>query len=102
MSNLKNPYSCIGIVFQIDSRSIPHLLTKELHYELRGLKRRLKYEFWITAFTRIGEGQSTSVISLNVSTQGKLKILLINYKKQFMSCRIHHSVHLYRYSFKKF
>ncbi|GAB6033414.1 Down syndrome cell adhesion molecule-like protein 1 [Chamberlinius hualienensis] len=39
----------------------------ELLLEVKGLKRHVQYDFWVTASTSIGEGQSTKVISQNTS-----------------------------------
>lgn len=44
------------------------LLSQNHHYEAKDLSTRETYEAWITASTRIGEGQSTPVIKLTPSS----------------------------------
>lgn len=44
------------------------LLSQNHHYEAKDLNTRETYEAWITASTRIGEGQSTPVIKLTPSS----------------------------------
>lgn len=56
---------------QVDSRSVTHSPAAPLQYSLPGLKRRLRYEFWVTAFTKVGEGQSTPVATVTPASKGK-------------------------------
>ncbi|XP_046406478.1 Down syndrome cell adhesion molecule-like protein Dscam2 isoform X2 [Ischnura elegans] len=51
----------------VDSRA---LHTPHLEMEVTELKRRARYEFWVTAFTKVGEGQSTPVASASPTPQG--------------------------------
>ncbi|CAG2054394.1 unnamed protein product, partial [Timema podura] len=60
---------------QVDVRSISHHSPSHLQYQLPGLKKRLFYEFWITAFTKVGEGQSSPVVSLTPSSKVKASIV---------------------------
>ncbi|GLG97376.1 Protein sidekick [Gryllus bimaculatus] len=47
---------------QVDTRYFAHTSTLHLQYQLTGLKRQLRYEFWVTAFTKVGE-VSAGIIS---------------------------------------
>nr|CAD7426256.1 unnamed protein product [Timema monikensis] len=60
---------------QVDVRSISHHSPSHLQYQLPGLKKRLFYEFWVTAFTKVGEGQSSPVVSLTPSSKVKASIV---------------------------
>ncbi|XP_066996259.2 cell adhesion molecule Dscam2 [Anabrus simplex] len=60
---------------QVDARSIPHLITSRLQYQLPGLKRQLRYEFWVTAFTKVGEGKSTAVAPLTAATKVTARVV---------------------------
>lgn len=51
------------------------LPAQHLHYEAVGLKKRESYEAWVTAATKVGQGQSTSVIQLNPSSIGECSLL---------------------------
>lgn len=46
----------------------------ESHYQATNLQKGEAYEFWITAFTRIGEGQSTQVVYATISNRGRSTI----------------------------
>ncbi|GLH12136.1 Down syndrome cell adhesion molecule-like protein Dscam2 [Gryllus bimaculatus] len=37
--------------------------SQDTMYEAKGLRQHVKYQFWVTAFTRVGEGQSSPVVS---------------------------------------
>ncbi|XP_066995296.2 cell adhesion molecule Dscam2 [Anabrus simplex] len=39
------------------------------HYEVHDLHKGESYEFWVTAFTRVGEGQSTPVVHATISNK---------------------------------
>jgi hypothetical protein len=45
------------------------------HYEVQDLHKSEAYEFWVTALTRVGEGQSTPVVYATINNQGTLQIL---------------------------
>ncbi|XP_049782628.1 Down syndrome cell adhesion molecule-like protein Dscam2 [Schistocerca cancellata] len=62
---------------QVDARSALHLSMSDLRFTLPGVKRRLRYEFWVTAFTKIGEGQSTPVAS--VTPESKVRAGIISF-----------------------
>lgn len=57
---------------QIDIRNMQHPSGSldHLRYTLPGLKKRHIYEFFITAFTKVGEGQSTAVVRVTPSNKG--------------------------------
>jgi len=48
-----------------------------MSFEASGLVKQDPYEFWVTASTNIGEGQSTKSIVIAPSTRG---ILFVNLK----------------------
>lgn len=50
---------------------IPNLKNQNLSYQAKNLDSNLKYEFWVTAFTIIGEGQPSKKITVSPSTSGK-------------------------------
>lgn len=50
---------------------VPNLKNQNLSYQAKSLDNNLKYEFWVTAFTTIGEGQSSKKITVSPSTSGK-------------------------------
>lgn len=37
--------------------------SQQTNYEAKGLQSHMEYQFWVTANTRIGEGQSSRVVS---------------------------------------
>lgn len=39
-------------------------------YEAKGLQPHVEYQFWITASTRIGEGQSSRVVTQVATSRG--------------------------------
>ena len=47
------------------------LTAQYLHHEATGLKLRESYEAWVTASTKMGQGPSTPVIKLQLSSTGK-------------------------------
>lgn len=41
-------------------------------YEAKGLQQQIEYQFWVTASTKVGEGQSSKVITqILTSSRGK-------------------------------
>lgn len=48
-----------------------HLPPTQMHYQATDLHKGEAYEFWVTAFTRVGEGQSTKVMYGTISNRGK-------------------------------
>lgn len=46
------------------------LPAQHLYYEASGLNRRETYEAWVTASTKVGQGQSTAVVQLVPSSTG--------------------------------
>lgn len=46
------------------------LTAQYLHHEATGLKLRESYEAWVTASTKMGQGPSTPVIKLQLSSTG--------------------------------
>lgn len=43
----------------------------QMHYQMSELRKGEAYEFWVTAFTKVGEGQSTQVVYFTISNKGK-------------------------------
>ncbi|KAG8327860.1 hypothetical protein J6590_009663 [Homalodisca vitripennis] len=62
---------------QIDIKNMqqPPSSLDHLRYTFPGLKKRHVYEFFVTAFTKVGESQSTSVASVTPSTKVNAGIL---------------------------
>jgi len=52
-----------------------HVSPMNTHYEAQDLHKSEAYEFWVTAFTRVGEGQSTPVVYATINNQGTLQII---------------------------
>lgn len=50
---------------------IPNIRNQNLSFQAKGLDSNLKYEFWVTAATTIGEGQPSKKVSVSPSTSGK-------------------------------
>jgi hypothetical protein len=50
---------------------IPNLRNQNLSYQAKNLDSNLKYEFWVTAATTIGEGQPSKKVTVSPSTSGK-------------------------------
>lgn len=63
---------------QLDIKNMQHPpgSLDHLRYTLPGLKKRHTYEFFVTAFTKVGEGQSTSVVGVAPNPKGKAIIIL--------------------------
>lgn len=41
------------------------------HFQTSELRKGEAYEFWVTAFTKVGEGQSTQVVYSTISSKGE-------------------------------
>lgn len=50
---------------------VPNLRNQNLSYQAKNLDSNLKYEFWVTAATTIGEGQASKKVTVSPSTSGK-------------------------------
>lgn len=46
-------------------------------FEMKSIQHQVEYQFWITAVTRVGEGQSSSVVSQVSSNKSKLCAVFI-------------------------
>lgn len=46
----------------------------QTHYQTSELRKGEAYEFWVTAFTKVGEGQSTQVVYSTISNRGERTI----------------------------
>ncbi|GLG97350.1 Down syndrome cell adhesion molecule-like protein Dscam2, partial [Gryllus bimaculatus] len=60
---------------QVDARSVVHAATAPLQFQLPGLRRQLRYEFWVTAFTKVGEGKSTPVAAVTPAAKVSASIV---------------------------
>lgn len=49
-------------------RTIP---SQHTSYEAKGLQPHVEYQFWVTASTRVGEGQSSRVVAQMPTNRGK-------------------------------
>lgn len=47
-------------------------------FEVKGIQSHIEYQFWVTASTRIGEGQSSKVVSQLPTSRGKCYITLFS------------------------
>lgn len=45
--------------------------SQHTNYEVKGVQPLVEYQFWVTASTRIGEGQSSRVVSQVATQRGK-------------------------------
>ena len=48
-----------------------NLLSQHTTFEVKGLEQRAEYQFWVTAFTRVGEGQSSRVVAQVPTSRGE-------------------------------
>ncbi|XP_057660488.1 cell adhesion molecule Dscam2 isoform X10 [Diorhabda carinulata] len=53
---------------------VPNLRNQNLSYQAKNLDSNLKYEFWVTAATTIGEGQPSKKVTVSPSTSVPAKI----------------------------
>lgn len=49
-----------------------------MSYEATGLKKKARYEFWVTASTNIGEGQPSKPVQLAPSNRGEVNTFIFN------------------------
>jgi len=47
----------------------------QLTHEASGLDKQLRYEFWVTASTNIGEGEASKIVTLGPSVRGNFLFL---------------------------
>lgn len=65
-------YKVAGVEEKPKSQKIvPNIRNQNLSFQAKGLDSNLKYEFWVTAATTIGEGQPSKKVSVSPSTSGK-------------------------------
>lgn len=57
-----------------------------MSYEASGLKKKARYEFWVTASTNMGEGQPSKSVSISPSTRGISVILVVFFLKLIFLC----------------
>lgn len=53
---------------------VPNLKNQNLSFQAKGLDSNLKYEFWVTAFTTIGEGQPSKKNTVSPNTSGNYQL----------------------------
>lgn len=53
----------------------------EMHETVR-LQERATYQFWLTASTRVGEGDASRIATISPTTKGNFKYLNKNYIAQ--------------------
>lgn len=46
-------------------------------FEMKNIQPQVEYQFWITAVTRVGEGQSSSVVSQSANAKSNYILVLI-------------------------
>lgn len=49
----------------------------QMNYEAKNLKKQEQYEFWVTAFTNVGEGQPSKTITVAPNTKGRYRFVSI-------------------------
>lgn len=52
---------------------IPNHRNQNLSFQAKDLDSNLKYQFWVTASTNIGEGQASKKISVSPNTNGNIR-----------------------------
>ena len=57
------------------------VVASQTSLEAKGLQQHVEYQFWVTASTRVGEGQSSHVVSQMPAPRGTPRPL-------FLSCRV--------------
>lgn len=60
----------------------------QMSYEASGLKKKTRYEFWVTASTNIGEGQPSKSVKLSPSDTGQYLIFANIYKNSCTKLKI--------------
>lgn len=50
---------------------VPNLKNQNLSFQSKNLDSKLRYEFWVTASTNIGEGQPSKSVIIGPSQRGK-------------------------------
>lgn len=53
---------------------VPNIKNQNLSFQSKNLDNKLKYEFWVTASTNIGEGQPSKSVVIAPSTRGRPQI----------------------------
>lgn len=61
------------ILFQEDARS-QKVSSTQLNYEATGLKKKERYNFWVTASTSVGEGEPSKTVTVAPGTRVPAKI----------------------------
>ena len=58
-----------------------NLPSQHTSFEAKGLQQHVEYQFWVTASTRIGEGQSSKVVAQVPTSRGNniITYILVNY-----------------------
>lgn len=56
---------------------VPNIRNQNLSFQAKGLDSNLKYEFWVTAATTIGEGQPSKKVNVSPSNSGKWPIIYL-------------------------
>lgn len=49
---------------------------KQTMFETKGVQPGVEYQFWVTASTKIGEGQSSKVVTQVASTRGNECVMI--------------------------
>lgn len=55
----------------VESHKALSASTSVLQFRLNGMRKKHRYEFWVTAHTRVGEGQSSAVVAIGPSPNGR-------------------------------
>jgi len=52
-----------------EKRNLP---SQHTTFEVKVLEQQAEYQFWVTAFTRVGEGQSSRVVAQVPTSRGEI------------------------------
>ncbi|XP_065155482.1 cell adhesion molecule Dscam1 isoform X12 [Atheta coriaria] len=58
----------------LSHKVIPNIKIQNLSFQAKDLNKQLKYEFWVTASTNIGEGQTSETVTVSPSSKVPAKI----------------------------
>lgn len=59
----------------------------QLTHEASGLDKQLRYEFWVTASTNIGEGEASKIVTLGPSVRGNFLFFSLKFSQNsYLNC----------------
>ena len=63
-----------------------NLPSQHTSFEAKGLQQHVEYQFWVTASTRVGEGQSSKVVAQVPTSRGNHIFIQLTNKCQNKLC----------------